>query len=213
MNEFQLIGLVAVLGMLPRAQVHSESVAQHCTPPRYSEAEYSSLVDSLLARSGKQIQGGGYPQLEGHALAVPTAKGCELVVALKWDGELGGGVLFLDGARRVRGVDPRYAGARSLRLAGRDRVALEYTASRSSGSSDSQHVVLCRVGASMWVECLSLASRKETHVEDAPDVYFREQNTLSFRRDSAIVNRTVRYRRASDRAEHRLAQAYSIALP
>ena len=180
--------------------------------PKLGAREYQTLADSLVTRGGGRPSG-GYAQLEGGAIRATTPWGCTTVVALNWDGELGGGLLFLDQSGKIQDVASQYVGARHLRTFGRNRVLFEYTVARGSGLYESRHAVLCAVAEAAWIECFSTVSRKEITVAGPDAAYYREHGSIVAHGDSAVVSREITLRRQKEGRAARVRQRISVAVP
>lgn len=190
----------AVPGVNPAMPFAQE---RQCPTRELSKDTYVRAVDSLEASEGRSPTRGGYPQLEGGSLGVLVSHSCVTVVAVNWDGELSGGVVFLDDAGRVLSREASYHGARDLLSAGPNRVAFTYTANKGSGLYESRAVVLCALRSDVWVECLNTVAHKLDIVSGSgsppgSELMMEQWGQLSIRGDTAMVKRRVTYRREGD---------------
>jgi len=184
---------------------------RQCPTRGVARDAYVRAVDSLETSEGRSPTQGGYPQLEGAALSVRVSRSCVTVLAVNWDGELSGGLVFLDDAGHVLNREASYHGARDLLSAGPNRVAFTYTANKGSGLYESRHVVLCALRSDVWVECLNVIAHKLDIVSGSssssqPDsaLMMEQWGRLSIRGDTAVIKRRVTYRREGDKKTREL---------
>jgi hypothetical protein len=192
----------AVAASEPSGLTFTSLPGKPCIAPPLSAEDYHRFADSLEASQGKQPSESGYPGLAGEVAAVLVARACVTVIALSWDGELDGGLLFeVDGASGLI-AEPLYHGARSVRSAGSGRILLTYTSAKGSGLYESRYVVLCALHTEVWVACFEATASKSDRVSGlAPGdssgfgMMMEQEAKIAIRGDTLLLTRSLRYQR------------------
>jgi hypothetical protein len=201
MNIFPQSLMLATLGLAtPRAVLAQRPETPRCPVAQIAPSEYPRLVDSLQVHRGDSLERDGYPQLEADRAAVLVGKKCVTVVTLNWDGELNGGLVFLDSKGDVIAAES-YHGARAPKAAGTGRLLFVYTATKGSGMYESRYAVLCSLDPATWIECFDTPARKLDIVsgtESEAGMMLEQRATAVVQGDTLILHRSVAIQHPGD---------------
>jgi len=192
---------------------------QTCQASSLGDSVYARLADSLDLYAGRGAEKQLHPNLRASTASVNVGRSCVQVVALDWDGELGGGVLVLDVKGGVLDAETEYPGARAVVAAGRGRVAFTYTAVKGSGVYDAEHVVLCPLSRDAWVECFRTTADRLARVSGvgpsdtaAFGMMMEQFGELHVVGDTAVITRRIVYQKYGQRHPEEFQQGVSRVL-
>lgn len=163
-------------------------------------------ADEIQTTGGRQPVSTGYPSLASERVGSQVRDWDLSVVALRWSGDLGGGVVLLGPGDTLLQVYP-YPGARGLLPAGPGRVAFWYTATRGSNEYESRIVVRCSLAYGVTYECLNVVAERRDVVQGLATV--TQATNVRIVGDTVILDRRLSLLRDRERAPREMSLGLS----